>query len=129
MRLDRLPGTLDHASDHHSSGKRASAVGAPIIEGNIAFLRTRQHDPPATIVGCTGPARQVAAQRLQECFSSSPVNHFSLERAVPRRVHVDAEVCRGNPWRTKQDRYVLCRLIGLVPADVTVLAEIQVGLA
>jgi hypothetical protein len=45
--------------------------------------------------------------RLSDCrrpLSSSPVNRSSLEWAVPRRVHVDAKVSRGNPWRTEQDR-------------------------
>jgi hypothetical protein len=69
---------------------------------------------------------------LRECRGISPrsANSSTLERAVPRcRGHIDAKVCRGNPWRTEEDRYVLCRLVCLVPADVGVLAEVKVGLA
>ena len=50
------------------------------------------------------------------------------ERAVPRSRGIDAKVCRGNPWRPEQHGYILRQLFGLVPADVGVVAEVQVGL-
>ena len=91
------------------------------------LVLTHRRLPPEAIEGHRKGWTDVV--RLLDEALTRALADCSRTGSSPARVQIDAKVCRGNSWRTEQDRDVLGQLVRLVPADVTSLAEVQVGLA
>ena len=58
--LRAVPGACHRPAAHHAAGQRAATMGATVVEGDIARIGPRQHDPPVA-----GEANQLHLIDLQ----------------------------------------------------------------